>query len=179
MKQIYIPTIGTELILAETWIPSIMAERRNHTFVKKILNLDIQYLFNPNYYEMFYTEFITHLNRDIFKEVNNLDMYKNFIDNYYYNEIRNIINNNDIITIEILKELNIILIDGIKTNNIKKFVEIEFVPDTILIVDRIYIKQRLSDFDSVSFRIKYNPLFPKIKGRFWTHLKYVNTLKIK
>jgi hypothetical protein len=46
---------------------------------------------------------------------------------------------------------------------------------TILIVDRIYIRQNSPDFDSVSFRIRECASNPKLaKKRFWAKLQDVN-----
>lgn len=47
--------------------------------------------------------------------------------------------------------------------------------DTILIVDRIYIRQNASDFDSISFKAK-NELG---KFRFWAKLDDVNKIEFK
>lgn len=62
-------------------------------------------------------------------------------------------------------------------------------PGTELIIDRYYIKNGMSDFDSVSFRIagvsavaqtySWDPKTSRRQVRFWAKLEDVNTLRVE
>lgn len=62
-------------------------------------------------------------------------------------------------------------------------------PGTELIIDRYYIKNGMSDFDSVSFRIagvcavaqtySWDPKPSRRQVRFWAKLEDVNTLRVE
>ena len=52
---------------------------------------------------------------------------------------------------------------------------------TNLLVERIYIRQGASDFDSVTFRIPKNgcPINPNMTGRFWVKLPNANQIEYR
>lgn len=49
--------------------------------------------------------------------------------------------------------------------------------ETVLIVDRIYIKQNQPTYDSITFRVKSSPQFEG-KPRFWAKLSDVNKMVV-
>ena len=57
------------------------------------------------------------------------------------------------------------------------YVPATFPKGTVLAVDRIYIRQKMDDYDSVSFRIRECEANPKLaKKRFWAKLRDVNEM---
>jgi hypothetical protein len=50
--------------------------------------------------------------------------------------------------------------------------------DTIILLDRIYIRKGGEEYNSVTFRIKDCPSDPRVnKKRFWTNLYYANMIE--
>jgi hypothetical protein len=58
-------------------------------------------------------------------------------------------------------------------------IQVHLPKDTVLVVDRIYIRQKASDYDSVSFRISSCPIKKLEKKRFWAKLDDVNQMEIE
>jgi len=55
---------------------------------------------------------------------------------------------------------------------------ITFPKDTVLTVDRVYLRQQAETFDSITFRIHTCPTLPKgTKSRFWAKLADVNRIE--
>jgi hypothetical protein len=61
---------------------------------------------------------------------------------------------------------------------LNKTTEVSLPKNTILIVDRVYIRQGAKDFSSLSFRIESCPNKQLNKKRFWAKLLDVNTMSI-
>lgn len=57
-------------------------------------------------------------------------------------------------------------------------IEVSLPKGTILVVDRIYIRNNASNYDSVTFRLKSCPR-KNGKARFWAKLADVNTMNVK
>lgn len=57
-------------------------------------------------------------------------------------------------------------------------IEVSLPKGTILIVDRIYIRQQAEEYDSVTFRLKSCP-GKSGKARFWAKLADVNNMNVK
>jgi hypothetical protein len=63
------------------------------------------------------------------------------------------------------------------TNQWHKFADVTLPAETILKVDRIYIRKGAADYDSITFNIIYSPhshLYNKKKLRFWAKLTDIN-----
>lgn len=58
------------------------------------------------------------------------------------------------------------------------FLDVILPKDTILTIDRIYIRKGKENFDSITFIVKSCPV-KSIKGRFWVKLEDVNKLSYK
>lgn len=110
MRQLYIPTLKTELVLAEDWVFMLHRESRNTPLIDKIA---------PEKKDLLYSE---------------------------------------------------------KWADFPKTVKLW--QGTVLIVDRIYIKQNLPQYDSITFRIKESPQ-QYAKARFWAKLDDVNRMVIE
>jgi len=57
-------------------------------------------------------------------------------------------------------------------------IKVSLPKGTVLAVDRIYIRQQASDFDSVTFRLQSTPGGKKGKPRFWAKLSDVNKINM-
>jgi len=64
-----------------------------------------------------------------------------------------------------------------KGNNVSTSV-VTIPKETIMSIERIYIKRGLGDYDSVTFRILDSPNRNIRKKRFWVKLKYVNQMEV-
>lgn len=61
----------------------------------------------------------------------------------------------------------------------RKSHQVTLPKDTILSIDRIFIRNGMPQYDSVTFRLRSHPTDAKVKGRFWAKLDEVNTIVYK
>lgn len=148
--NLYVPSIGQKLKLISDWTFTLHAESRNEKFGEKLG------------YKYFSYDFLTNNRAHTYKPVwvpkDVYEQFENFqIDRWSYDQEK---------IYELYKE------------NITRCQDIlvAILPaGTILTVARIYIRQGLSSYDSMTFSINSHPN-KKIKGRFWAKLKEVNTI---
>lgn len=57
--------------------------------------------------------------------------------------------------------------------------EVTLPKNTVLTIDRVYIKKGQSDYNSLTFIIKKAPFYKKGKIRFWAKLKDVNNIEFE
>ncbi len=117
--KLFIPTIGTKLVLKKAWTPTIFSESRNWDFLQSEGIID--------------------------SELNWWTAYGK---------------------------------DRPMALGEKSFL-VTIPKGRILTVDRIYIRRGVSDYDSISFRVR-NPAVKKSKSqRFWAKLKDVNGIDVE
>lgn len=177
MKELFIPEIGTELVLAKDWKFELYAESRN----KNLLEYYGAYL-NPGYRTIIFEKDLPNfkLEYDVDFPCNAEDYYsRNFVGKRcfnreaYYKAKEWYINNNPI-NIEYNREVKI------WHEKRKLAPQYDSIPALLkkgstLKVDRIYIRKGASDFSSISF---YVTLGSK-KYRFWAKLDDCNKIVFK
>lgn len=69
-------------------------------------------------------------------------------------------------------------VQDVSSYSMRGYTTVTLPKGTILKVNRIYIRQGKSDYDSITFTIakKNVPELPKLSGRFWAKLRDVNSI---
>lgn len=165
--KLFIPEIGTELVLTKEWSFKLILENRNNSLVSK---------FYPDYVETYsyyvYTKKLRHsvLKSKVFDA--RFDSLPPF-ESIDYRNPRSVAND-EARSIAIEKLWNDYPNEWISEDNLEPIV---FPVGTILKVDRIYIRKGkgMSDYSSITFYA----LLPgeKKKLRFFAHLNDINTIE--
>lgn len=160
MRNLFIPPLQSEIILAEPWNFTLYPEDRNSSLVKEMFPaIEPERVYVPygNYY------FISKKGNEDLRRITNGESLSNFQDrNNALNDCR--ARREEFISsleenVDIFKTINCTLEAGTK-----------------LVVDRIFIRRGSKDYDSVTFWIKKNN---KRVARFWAKLDEVNQIKLE
>lgn len=162
MKKLFIPDIGTEITLGKDWEFLILLEHRNGGLISHL---------GMNYKEL--SESREVLCKELFRfkqrvcKSNGCEP-KNA---HYVDEIFNSLTLNEVEEIEYSKIKNDLKNSAVFKVKLKK--------DSVLKIDRIYIRKGKHDFSSVSFILKEEGGKKVTKVRFWVWLEDVNNLYYK
>jgi hypothetical protein len=159
--KLYIPEIGDRIKLEQDWCFTPVKESRNvglfkFFMPKEVLDEMLITIYNWNY-------------RTNTKIDDNYD--KNFV--IRYKEISSITNK------ELLKLNNFDIFSSQNIKRIAENFEVKIPKDSVLKIDRIYIRKGASDFSSVTFYIESIPgVKLKNKIRFFANLNDVNNIEV-
>jgi hypothetical protein len=176
MNQLFIPEIGTKLVLAKDWKFTLYAEGRN----KKLLEYFGAYLSNYStaIFEKDFPSF--KLVYDVDFPCNKKDYYttnisgnKKFLNDKYCQD-RDFYLNTNPVNINYNTKIKI-WNDDIKKASHHKSIPVILKKGIVLKVDRIYIKKGASDYSSISFFAEID----KKNYRFWAKLEDCNKIVSK
>ena len=167
--KLFIPEIGTELILTKEWSFKLILEHRNNALVSK---------FYPDYVEeySYYNVYAKKLGYESVLKSKAFDVRFDSLPQFEHIDYRNprYVANNEARSIAIEKLWNDNPNEWIAEDKLEPMV---FPVGTILKVDRIYIRKGkgMSDYSSITFYA----LLPgeKKKLRFFAHLNDINTIE--
>ena len=199
MIQLFVPTIGTRLLLVEPWTFDLHEEHRNKSMFE-VLGYDTT---------KFYCDFITRIDSkgqtnvvdypvysnpsilirnplakpDRFEKVSVRDYFSKFDTTIPNANMTTALNASIIVDPEMIKDARHSATYFKETGHINLTLPI----NTILKVDRIYIRQGAGDFDSITFVVEDCPitelkskktggLYKGKQLRFWAKLEDVNTI---
>jgi NAD+--asparagine ADP-ribosyltransferase len=151
--KLYIPELGDQIKLIKDWKFDLQAENRNDTLANT-MGYRVQYIpnHNPNWLR--------------YKEGDPIpEGFKLQSDGWLYKEIRS-------------SDIHWWVKDGEKNTHV---IPITLSVDTILKVDRIYIRKGAKDFSSISFYItsKEKVKYTGKPIRFWAKLSDCNTIEFE
>lgn len=167
--KLFIPEIGTELVLTKEWSFKLILENRNNALVSK---------FYPDYIQeySYYNHYAKKLGHEKVLKSKAFDARFDSLpsfENIDYSNSRSVASN-EARSIAIEKLWNDYPNEWIAEDNLEPIV---FPVGTILKVDRIYIRKGkgMSDYSSITFYA----LLPgeKKKLRFFAHLNDINTIE--
>lgn len=154
MKQVFIPTIGHTMTLAQDWQFNLYCESRNDKLIDAL-----------------YVDF---------QRLHGRPVYSSIIKHYHG---LNYSLNSDMLTIQETKTLTDYGFQNLNPLSRPRWCDCDNVyvratlPEgTILTIDRIYIRKGKSDYDSISFYAQI-PGIAK-KKRFWAKREDVNTMMV-
>lgn len=182
MAKLFVPAIGTKLRLLSPWMFQIELERRNSNFMT-MLGVFSQY---PEFEDsiQIVNKYLERFGSPRRVDVNEFVSGADYLFDHHYG----ICERNAVASLHDLE------VTELKTALLRlkqKIFDAFLPPDTVLIVDRVYIRNPASDYDSLTFMVDSAPdgVFVKKstkgstsfgrKPRFWVPLKHANTLDVE
>lgn len=178
MAKLFVPAIGTKLRLLSPWLFQIELESRNTNFMN-MLGVFSQY---PEFEEAIQTvdKYLERFGSSRRYDVNEFSYGADYLFDHQYRR-----------AVAALPDLEVTELKTALLRLKQKIFDAFLPPDTVLIVDRVYIRNPASDYDSLTFMVDSAPdgVFIKKstkggtsfgrKPRFWVPLKHANTLDVE